>query len=516
MLLLLKRTFCIIVSILNVALACSGKADVFHSFIGKISNMIVEKADVSVVIRPKNTRQRLSGFGTSACWWSQDVGKSENAEKAARLLYSDEGLALNIYRYNVGAGEKENPNSRISGNRATESFYYYNEGSGKFEYDFTRDASAQRMLELSLSYGNIDTVVLFANSPHYSMTVTGQATGGTEEYFSNLPAENYGAFADYLLTIAKYFLDKGVPVKFISPINEPQWSWGGGWVGQEGCHYETDEILALMKVFAKKIKESGLPVKLMAPESGEVSDETVGWFDMLASDPDIAEVLGSLAYHSYWTDGNAYNKYRFGRTVAEKGYPCPVDMTEWCELPLEHDISDFGGAMREASVISQDLLLSGANSWSAWSGANNIEVRDDGALWSDGLLAVNEDASEITVSERYYALAHFSKFIPAGSVRVEAAADVLDVDCQTDGDGKIYDARVDFTVSAYKTPEGKLVCVIVNEGKTRSFSVNALALKLKMDVYQSTAEEKLKKIRSGLLNPVIKVPENSITTVILY
>ena len=55
----------------------------------------------------------------------------------------------------------------------------------------------------------------------------------------------------------KYFIEKGVPVKYISPINEPQWSWGGDWVGQEGCHYEPEQALAVFKVFAQKIKESG-------------------------------------------------------------------------------------------------------------------------------------------------------------------------------------------------------------------------------------------------------------------
>jgi len=100
-------------------------------------------------------------------------------------------------------------------------------------------------------------------------------------------------------------------------------------------------------------------------------------------------------------------------------------------------------------------------------------------------------------------------------VRVEAGADVLDLDYQTGWDGTVYDAQLGYTVSAYKTPEGKIVVVIVNEGEERDFSVCALSLKLKMDVYQSTADYKLKNIYSGLLCPVINVPQNSITTVVL-
>lgn len=515
MFLLIKRLIAMLISLLNIfSIMNIGRANKLV-FIRDFAFDYVQSADVSVNVRPAKEYQTITGFGTSACWWAQDIGKTENAEEVARLLYSDEGLALNIYRYNLGGGEKDNPNSRISGNRATESFYYLNEATGQYEYDFTRDAAAQRILDLSLSFGNIDTVVLFANSPHYSMTRTGHATGGLTENFSNLPPENYQAFADYFITITRYFLEKGVPVKYISPINEPQWSWGGGWVGQEGCHYEPDEIVAVMKVFAKAIKESGLDIKLMAPESGEIGDTTINWFDRLVAEPEVAEVLGSLAYHSYWADGQAHQKYQFGQKLAEKNYPVNVDMTEWCELPLEHDISDFAGAVRTASVISQDLLLSGANSWTAWVGVNNIGYKEDGTKWSDGLIAMNDDGSEIEVAARYCALAHFSKFIPAGSVRVDAGADILAVDFQKDEDRVVYAAQLGFSVSAYKTPDQKIVVVAVNESNTRNFTVTSFG-KLRADIYQSTEEYRMKEISSGLIPVKTAVPANSITTFVLY
>ena len=515
MILAIKRIICIIISMLNIYSIANITDGSFWQFVKEDSRQFVRTADVSLALRPDKTYQTITGFGASACWWAQDVGASENAETVAKALFGSEGLGLNIYRYNLGAGEKENPDSRISGNRATESFFVRNAQTGAWEYDFTRDAAAQRELELALSYGCVDTVVLFANSPHYSFTRTGQGTGGTQEYFSNLPPENYRAYADYFITVARYFISKGVPVKYLSPINEPQWSWGGGWVGQEGCHYEPNEILQLMRVFAEAIKESGLPVKLMGPESGELGDVTLDWFAMLADDPLIAPALGSLAYHSYWSDGNAYRKYTFGQALAEKKYHYTVDMTEWCELPLEHDIVDFGGAMRTASVINQDLLLSGANSWSAWTGVNNVSVHADGTLWSDGLFAMSDDASAVYPAVRYWALAHFSRFIPAGSVRIDAAADVADVDYQIGWDGAVYDAQLGFSASAFKTPDGKYVAVIVNEGAARTFTVTA-PLAFRCEVWQSTDEKQMEKLSGGLLGNVFGVPQNSITTVVLY
>ena len=123
-------------------------------------------ASVTLEINEEVEYQDFNGFGTSAAWWAQDAGNSQYADEIAKALFSKEGLALNIYRYNVGGGEKHNPDARVFNNRATESFYYFNEATGEYEYDFTRDAGAQKMLEKALSYGCVDTVVLFANSPH--------------------------------------------------------------------------------------------------------------------------------------------------------------------------------------------------------------------------------------------------------------------------------------------------------------------------------------------------------------
>nr|MCR5782205.1 hypothetical protein [Clostridia bacterium] len=362
------------------------------------------------------------------------------------------------------------------------------------------------------SYGCVDTVVLFANSPHYSMTVTGQATGGLTENFSNLPPENYEAFADYFITITRYFVEKGVPVRYISPINEPQWSWGGGWVGQEGCHYEPDEVLAVMRVFARKLKESGLPVKLMAPESGEIGDVTRDYFERLSSDPEIAPVIGSLAYHSYWADGDVTRKTTLGEYLAEKQFDATVDMTEWCELPLGHHTQDYASLVLLAETICDDLSHTGANSWTAWVGVNTTGYKD-GERWSDGLLAMNDDGSVIEVCSRYYAMAHFSKFIPAGSVRVKATPDADDTVITKNEDGTL-NVWERTKIAAFRTPDNKIVVVLVNRGNDRDFTFTSFG-KTKLRVVQSTADYKLKELYTGNSLHKIFVPHDSVTTAVL-
>ncbi len=462
------------------------------------------------------TEQEITGWGTSAAWWAQIAGNSENAEELAKLLYSEEGLGLNIYRYNVGGGEKDNPDTRLPGNewRATESFLVYNEETGEYEYDWTQDAAAQKMLDLSLSYGCIDTVVLFANSPHYSMTESGSAAGSYDENTCNLKDGCADDFAEYMCDIAEYFIGKGVPVKYISPINEPQWTWGGGWVGQEGCHYELEDIIEVGEAFAAEIKERELDVKLSLAESGCVSDDTMDYIDAIAENDAIMDVLGTYAYHSYWTDDIAY-KYAFGEYMKKNYGDIELEMSEWCELPNEHKIDEIEAAVIMAREISEDISLTGVNSWTSWIAVN------DGMYNADSMIGANGDCSEFVVGKRYYAMAHFTKFVPVGSKAISfdvSNADISVEEAWWDNvvDGKAYDHYIienRMNVSAFKTPDGNYVAVIVNNGEAKEITYVMPGYTTK--VYVTDAERNLELVEDGwkaVSN--VEIPEKSIVTVV--
>ncbi|MCM1364755.1 MAG: hypothetical protein NC122_05520 [Faecalibacterium sp.] len=479
------------------------------------SGIIAKNVDMKITVEPEETQQTVTGWGTSACWWSQNVSDAKTRTELAKLLFSKEGLGLNIYRYNVGGGV--NPEHNRVGNpwRSTESFYYYNEESGKYEYDFTRDANAQAFLDEALSYGCIDTVVLFANSPHYSMTISEEASGSTQAGgVTNMSSEHYQDFVDYFLTITEYFIDKGVPVKYISPINEPQWDWGGDWVGQEGCHYEPEQVYEVLALFSKGIDERGLDVKISGPESGEISDVTKNYFKTIAGDSEKFKNVGSLAYHSYWADPDAGLKSDFGKWLSKQNFgDKTIDMTEWCELPCANHVDSIESAVIMARVISNDMQLTGANSWTSWVAVNQAGIGEDGLNYSDGLLYANDDFSEYDIAERYYALAHYSKFVPAGSVVVKSTSNkntVYDYTYSAGNKKIIKTLKTDYCT--FKTPEGKIVMVVVNEDKAKDIKFDVSAEF--MEVYTTDSEHKLENTYSGEYQSKISVAENSITTIV--
>lgn len=436
--------------------------------------------------------KEIKGFGASACWWSPQLEDGTTAEEITELLYGDSGLKMNIYRYNTGGGY-EPENMRLDNPwRSTESFMN-KDGT----HDWSRDKNAVSVMRRALDKGNIDTLIFFANSPHFTHTVSGQTSGGFTEHFSNLAKDKYDAFARYMIDIAEHFLSEGYPVKYISPINEPQWKWGGAYVWQEGCHYEPEEVRDCFLAFAKELERRKSSLLLYGPESGNISEQTKEYYRLLSAEPLIMKYLGAFAYHSYGSDNDAENKLEFGKW-AKKNVKTPrFDMSEWCELPCRHDTKSIESALITARIIGEDLIYSGADSWCAWVCVNQTDnaVRD-GKCFSDGLLAANDDFTKYHIAMRYYALAHFSKYIPAGSISLDIK----------------YRASRGFSVFAFRSPDKSTILVAVNESRAK----RVIETDLSFDTVQiiTSSEEEQLKIQSAEGGKITVAPK-SIATVIM-
>lgn len=440
--------------------------------------------------------QTLKGFGTSACWWSQYC-KGKAAEEISELLYGKTGLRLNIYRYNIGGGTDET-NFRVDNPwRRTESMYVFDKEKEEGHYDFTLDKTAVDFMKLCLSKGTVDTLILFANSPHWSLTSTGQASGSLLYHTCNLPKMNYRKFADIFLDITEHFLNEGLPVKYISPINEPQWKWGGSYVWQEGCHYETDEVIEIYRIFAEEIIRRGLPVKLYGPESGEFSGKTEDYLKAMLADETIMSVTDVFAYHSYHSDDNVNIRVKFKEEFVSKYPQLRFDMSEWCELPNKSHTKNFKGALITARIIGQDLIFGGAESWTAWVAVNQTSIREDSFDYADAMLSATDDFSQWYIAERYFAMAHFAKFIPIGSACLNT--------------GFFPDESNDFNVFSFLTPESKTVTVIVNESEETEMTLNGDFSK--MQIITSTQNEKLKETSAPYTDGKITCPKESIVTI---
>jgi O-glycosyl hydrolase len=375
--------------------------------------------------------QAMKGFGVSGAWWAQNAGGSEAlidgepyAEYMARMLYDKEtGIGLSMYRYNIGAGSIDNPDSLIDNPwQKAESFYVYDKETKTGVYDFTRDAGAMKVLDLAVRKYGVKEIILFANSPHYSMTKSGLASG-MRDGSSNLAEENYAAYADYLLTITEHFLDEGYPVTALSPINEPFWDWGntekGVW--QEGCHYEPDEVIAFFRLLVAKMEknEKFKGVKLCFMEAPDFNKDKKAYLKELKHNAALNEKADNTYYsHTYGYDGGPFWKWWFRWQFDLRMNGAKLAMTEWCDHPCRVDFRGIQSGLNLAKVMQDDIRYLKAVSWEAWTALSGYG-HYYGELRGDGLFAfAGEDSSDAAPSKRYYALGHFSKFIAPGDKRI--------------------------------------------------------------------------------------------------
>lgn len=454
---------------------------------------------MKIDLRNAKRLQKLYGFGTSACWWSQACRDEKTQNEIAELLYGDSGLKLNIYRYNVGAGFDPD-NCRVADPwRRSESFLQYDREKEEWSWDFSKDKTALEVMRKCLDKGNVDTLIIFANSPHYSHTSTGQASGSLLYHTCNIPKMNYKKFVDYFLDVTQHLLDEGFPVKYISPINEPQWKWGGSFVWQEGCHYEVEELAEIYHLFAEEIIERNMPVKLYGPETGEMFGESEKYLNAMLSDDLVMSVTDIFAYHSYHADDDVELRYEFKDKVVNKHPELRFDMSEWCELPNKSHTKNFKGALITARIIGQDIIYAGAESWTHWVAVNGLATKADGFDYGDSLMVASEDFSKWYIAKRYYAMAHFSKFIPVNSY-------ALDIGLHPTNEDN------DFNAFAFDTESSK-VLVIVNEGEDRELEIDGDFSSMK--IVKSVQNNELEEVYSGGFVPTVKSDKNSIMTIIL-
>ncbi|MGN0522556.1 MAG: glycoside hydrolase, partial [Eubacterium sp.] len=392
----------------------------------------------------------------------------------------------------VGGGFEKDNIRMANPWRLVESFM---EKDGSFNWD--KDKNAVRVMKKALETGNVDTLIFFANSPHYTQTVSGQTSGGFTEHFSNLAKDKYDAFAKYFIDIAEHFISEGYPVKYISPINEPQWKWGGNYVWQEGCHYEPEEVRDCFLSFAKELERRKSPLLLYGPESGNISDLTKDYYNLLSENELIMKYLDAFAYHSYGSDDDVKAKADFGKWARKNIKAQRFDMSEWCELPCKNDTHSIESALIMARIIGEDLIYTGVDSWSAWVCANQWDnaVRN-GKCYSDGLLVAKDDFSDYYKAMRYYAVAHYSKYIPKGSISLDIG----------------YNTSRGLSVFAFKAPDKSRILIAVNNSNMK----RVIEPDMKFDtarVIASNQDYQLKEQSTS--NKKITVAPKSIATAIM-
>ncbi|WP_438448434.1 carbohydrate-binding protein [Gorillibacterium sp. sgz5001074] len=255
--------------------------------------------------------------------------------------------------------------------------------------------------------------IVFASpwNPPSSMTETFNHNGDTAA--KRLRYDKYAAYAQHLNDFVTYMKNNGVNLYAISVQNEPDyahtWTW---WTPQE--------ILRFMKENAGSIN-----CKVIAPESFSYLKNMS---DPILNDPQALANMDILGTHLY---GTSFSNFPYP-LFKQKGAGKELWMTEVYYPNSDNNSADRWPEALDVSYHINNAMVDGEFQAYVWWYIR----RQYGPMKEDG-----------TISKRGYNMAHFSKFIRPGYVRVDATKN----------------PNTNIYASAYKG-DNKVVIVAINRG----------------------------------------------------
>jgi len=262
----------------------------------------------------------------------------------------------------------------------------------------------------------------------------------------DIPPKYYPVLAKYFIRYLEEYKKHGIVVDYLSLFNEPE---------QVYTKIKYPEINVLLRDFVgPALQQSGLSTKLMISEAPERNVAYKRYHEVL-DDPATRKFVSVVAYHGY--DFKNYDKI----AELEKKYSeFPFWMDELCyayeagypkdkKLPIyEFEDGDVWG-----NIIFSDLEA-GTSAWLYW----NAILDETGGPWAISpvhgnpdpnaqhpVVIINKTTHAITYTGTYWYLAHFSKFVRPGAVRIETTGTAKGV-----------------RVMTFQTPEGGYVAELLN------------------------------------------------------
>jgi len=307
---------------------------------------------------------------------------------------------------------------------------------------FSLSQDVQAVIPLLKEILNINPNIKLLSSPWSAplwMKTAFNAKGG------QLQDEWMDAYASYFVKYIKSMETNGIPIYAITPQNEPLNPNNNPSLYMDSTHEGTFVRDHLGPAF----KAANIKTKIIIYDHN--CDRIDYPMDILA-DPQAAQYIDGSAFHLYAGQMSALS------TVHDKYPDKNLYFTEFW-LPAPENNQQFG---EHLLGYVRDLIVAGTRNWCKtvilWNLASDQNWGPHtccgGCTNCLGGLTINSDNQQITKTSGYYIIAHASKFVVPGSVRVDS------------------NMPGNLPSVAFKTPDGQIVLVIGNDsGNDQSVSV---------------------------------------------
>jgi glucosylceramidase len=238
----------------------------------------------------------------------------------------------------------------------------------------------------------------------------------------NLRCEHYDTFARYLVRYVQEYAKEGVTIDYLAPLNEPQEIY---------CKITYQQIRELLRDhIGPRFREARLTTRIQVSDA---NNRAIGLqhFPTVLNDPEARKHISTMPVHGYQWDRDTSAPM----TRLHEMYPdLPVWQTEVCHIrrttldKRNVPVFDFEDGDWWGRMLVDDMR-NWASGWIYW----NMIPDQNGEPWLVDLKHRNPEINHQqpvsiidTVNRKavftglYYYLAHFSKYVRPGAVRVEA------------------------------------------------------------------------------------------------
>lgn len=470
------------------------------------------QAAKTIVVSPDDTyainNGVFEGWGTSLCWWANRVGYSDSlAQQCADTFFGDDGLRLNIARFNIGGGDDPSHNHITRTDSNMPGYTEYK--NGQVTYNWNADANQRNVLKRCIEAAGDDMIVeMFSNSPPYWMCKSGCSTGNKTASQNNLKDDCYDDFAEYLAEVCKHYRDEwGIDIQSVEAMNEPYTNyWGAYSPKQEGCHFdignsESTIILELQKSMAKR----GMEDVIICGTDETAIDVQIDAYKALSAD--AKKAISRIDTHSYWGS----------KRTELKNLALAEGKNLWMsEVDGNGEAGQNAGAMAPGLWLSERITADcnglNASAWILWQvidkhvcAAGYLGKKDSGMVdmtkgfW--GTAVADHDQNKIVLSKKYYCFGQYTRYIRPGMIMLNSSGN---------------------TMAAYDKEKGQLVLVAYNSSASASEQVYDLSsfaqVGSEAQTIRTSNSEEWKDVGASKLNgsqlPVSLAP-NSVTTFII-
>ncbi|XP_064074404.1 lysosomal acid glucosylceramidase-like [Vanessa tameamea] len=342
------------------------------------------------------------------------------------------------------------------------------------------------MIHACMKAAKVDVEVVTASwAPPTWMVIKEQNSG-----FQYVNEDYYQAYADYQCKFAELYNQQGIKIWGLSAANEPLLPF---LLEVKGTQIWTKNKMAkfLKNNLGPTIRNCSVQdIRIMAADDQRYT--LVPFFESIVEDDEILKYIDGIAVHYYFDESTPPAIL----ARISKNYPDKFILsTEACVGFKLTDIPKVDlGSWKRAKVYIKDILENLNYNIIGWIDWNMCLNKEGGPTWLknyvDSPIIVDAQNEEFLKQPTFYAMGHFSKFIPRGSRRIEVSkiipTEELDVQELQALDQSYYDSV------AFLTPTDTIVVVIHNEAantKSANIRVGQQEFFVKLDAESVTTIE---------------------------